>query len=50
VYLKSLNKGGKLPIAAINAITERGVFEEVGEDEPDDDNENDDDDDDDDGN
>ena len=48
VYLKNLNKGGKLPVAAINAITERGVFEkfadgeEVGED-----NDNDDDDDDD---
>jgi len=48
VYLKKLNKGCKLPQAAINAIKERGVFEEVGEDEPDDDNDNDDDDDDDD--
>ena len=54
VYLKKLNKAGKLPVAAINAITERGVFEEfadgeeVGEDQPNDDNDNDDDDDDDD--
>ena len=50
MYLKTLNKGGKLPQAAINAIKERGVFEEVGEDEPNDDNDNDDDDDDDDEN
>ena len=54
VYLKKLNKGGKLSVAAINAITERGVFEEfadgeeVGGGQPNDDNDNDDDDDDDD--
>jgi hypothetical protein len=45
VYLPKLNRGGKLPRAAINAITERGVFEELadGEDEPNNDNDNDDD-------